>query len=257
MTQARRWLDDPKALPTELQQALAADCAEPGAEQLAHLTDQLARSLGVALIPPPPVSGIETVAAAKAGAAIATSAAKPLVVLGAWVLGGVVLGAGLSGVAQLALPADSPAPQARAGSVPPTQGERQRHRDADDEAAGAAERGVPDARPPAVSRPDLSNARSGAAVVAAEPITAVETEVELLKRAQLALGTNPGLALALTRTHEARFERAELDQEREMIAIDALRRLGRSEEARRRGEAFRARYPHSAHLHRLEGLLAR
>ena len=257
MSQSPRWLDDPQGLPSELQQALGADCAEPATEQLLHLTDQLARSLGVVLTPPPPVSGVETVAAAKVGAAIATSAAKPLVVLGAWVLGGVVLGAGLSGIAQLALPTDGPAPQARAGAPAPTRDVRQLHGDANAGVPAPVQLSAPSAPPAVVATPDVANARSSASVAPAEPIAAVETEVELLKRAQRALGPDPGLALALTGTHVARFPRAELDQEREMIAIDALRRLGRDEEARRRGEAFRARYPRSAHLHRLNGLLAR
>jgi len=253
MTPTRRWLADPKTLPRELQQALESDGAEPGAEQLRHLTEQLAQSLGVMLTPPPPVSGVETVAAAKLSASVTISAAKPLVVLGAWVLGGVVLGAGLSGLAQLALPTDGPAPRARAGSLPSVQVARHVPVESSPEAARTALVDPPRLSA-TIATSEVASARSTASA-AVEPSAPAETEVELLKRAQLALGINAGLALELTRTHEVRFEQPRLDQEREMIAIHALMRLGRLDEARRRGQAFRARYPRSAHLHRLEGLL--
>ncbi len=252
MTQVRRWLDDPQAVPVELQRALADEHGAPGTDQLRSLADQLGRSLGVALAPPPPV--VETVAAAKLGAAVGVSAAKPLLVLGAWILGGVVLGAGLSGLARLALPTEGPAPRAQPGPLPPAPPHRMH-----------AEGPSPLVEPPMLrapvsapgpgptSSPAAPRNADSAAVV--EPVLPWESELQLLKRAQSALSRDPGLALALTRTHFARFEHAKLDQEREMIAIDALRRLGRRDEALRRGEAFRAQYPRSAHLHRLDGLL--
>ncbi len=238
MTQVRRWLDDPQAVPVELQRALADEHGAPGTDQLRSLADQLGRSLGVALAPPPPV--VETVAAAKVG--------------GAGFLGGVPLGAGLWGLARPALPTEAPAPRAQPGPLPPAPPHRMH-----------AEGPSPLVEPPMLrapvsapgpgptSSPAAPRNADSAAVV--EPVLPWESELQLLKRAQSALSRDPGLALALTRTHFARFEHAKLDQEREMIAIDALRRLGRRDEALRRGEAFRAQYPRSAHLHRLDGLL--
>ena len=38
-----------------------------------------------------------------------------------------------------------------------------------------------------------------------------------------------------------------LRQEREVIAIEALRRLGKAEQARERGTEFRREFPNSAH----------
>ena len=54
---------------------------------------------------------------------------------------------------------------------------------------------------------------------------------------------------ALLALEEARrdFPNGELSQEREALAIESLRVLGRSAEARRRAEAFLARYPASPH----------
>lgn len=114
---------------------------------------------------------------------------------------------------------------------------------------------LPSSEPATAVAPPVMTHRRSEAAAPAEPIAPAESEVQLLKRAQLALAADPDLALSLTRAHAVRFPRAALDQEREMIAIDALRRLGQIDEAKRRAEAFRARYPRSAHLHRLEGLL--
>jgi hypothetical protein len=82
-----------------------------------------------------------------------------------------------------------------------------------------------------------------------------ETEIQLLQRAQDALGSAPSQALDLVNRHAARFPGAALGQEREVLAIDALVRLGRVSEARARAAAFAARFPASAHLHRLEALV--
>ncbi len=72
-------------------------------------------------------------------------------------------------------------------------------------------------------------------------------EAALLDGARAALGTNPRRALALTQEHARRFPRGALIQEREVIAIDALSRLGQTDAARRRASDFERRYPGSAH----------
>ncbi len=72
-------------------------------------------------------------------------------------------------------------------------------------------------------------------------------EAALLERARRALSKNPALALELTRRHQAEFPRGVLRQEREVIAIEALRRLGEADQARERGSEFRREFPNSAH----------
>jgi hypothetical protein len=72
-------------------------------------------------------------------------------------------------------------------------------------------------------------------------------EAALLERARRALASDPKLALSLARRHEKEFPNGNLRQEREVIAIEALRRLGRSNEATHRADDFQHEFPNSAH----------
>jgi hypothetical protein len=78
-------------------------------------------------------------------------------------------------------------------------------------------------------------------------------EAALLERARDALNVNPAAALALTRDHDRRFPRGVLAQESEVIAIEALKRMGREADAARRTAEFERRYRGSVHRPRLEG----
>jgi hypothetical protein len=82
-----------------------------------------------------------------------------------------------------------------------------------------------------------------------------ETEIALLGRAHQALASNPARALALTVQHRRDYPSGVLGQESDLIAIEALEALGRKAEARASADSFRARYPSSAHLRRLDRLL--
>lgn len=62
-------------------------------------------------------------------------------------------------------------------------------------------------------------------------------------------------ALAAVEAHAAKFPESSLSQEREVIAIEALVTLGRPDEARARLARFRAKWPTSSHLVRLDALL--
>jgi hypothetical protein len=85
----------------------------------------------------------------------------------------------------------------------------------------------------------------------------VAQEVLLLRRAHEALLAGaPAQALTLTDDHARAFPKGTLVQEREVIAIEALLDLGRREVALQRVERFRARFPGSAHLPRIEQLLS-
>jgi hypothetical protein len=72
------------------------------------------------------------------------------------------------------------------------------------------------------------------------------SEAELLEQARSALKGDPARALARANQHAARFPGGALVQEREVIAIKALRQLGRTAEADRRSEAFAKAFPGSA-----------
>ncbi len=81
-------------------------------------------------------------------------------------------------------------------------------------------------------------------------------EVRLLERAQDALRRSPSDALALCAEHQRRFAHPTLAQEREVIAIEALERAGRHDEARARADRFAASYPQSTHLRRVREIVA-
>lgn len=103
--------------------------------------------------------------------------------------------------------------------------------------------------------------RAPAPAASAEPqpaapgVEAAETEVSLLARAQAALANSPQAALDLVTSHALRFGAGSLAQEREMIAISALLRLGRRGEADTRARAFRSAFPTSAYTRRIDVLM--
>ncbi len=90
---------------------------------------------------------------------------------------------------------------------------------------------------------------------AAAPAIATDAEVSLLQSAQDALPSDPSGALLLAARHAAQFPHGALAQEREVIAIEALLRLERRDDARLRAGRFYRDFPHSAHRARIEALV--
>ncbi len=84
---------------------------------------------------------------------------------------------------------------------------------------------------------------------------AAEPENVLLARAQDALAGSPAQALALTDLHLARFPGGRLTQEREILAVDALLRMGRGADARARATRFVTSFPTSPGRRRLQVLI--
>lgn len=82
-------------------------------------------------------------------------------------------------------------------------------------------------------------------------------ELSLLSAARAALDDDPGRALSLAADHARFHPRGALTEEREVIAIDALAALGRTQAARARADAFARRWPRSAHRAHLRTLLER
>ncbi len=82
------------------------------------------------------------------------------------------------------------------------------------------------------------------------------SEGALLLRARQQLVADPASALELTDEAGRRFPEGALAPEREVLAIEALARLGRLPGARARFAAFQTRYPQSPHLARLQSLLS-
>jgi hypothetical protein len=108
--------------------------------------------------------------------------------------------------------------------------------------AAPIETALPVAAPePTLPRPVARPASSAASAEPSSETDSLAREAALLERARAALGTSPAEALSLCEAHAAQFPAGKLGMERELVALDALRRLGRTAEARTRGEALLSR----------------
>lgn len=100
-------------------------------------------------------------------------------------------------------------------------------------------------------------ARPSSAPAKAPPAVAVEgpSELDLLREAQRLQAGEPAAALAVVARHQRLFPSGILAQEREMVAIEALMRLGRRDAARARAATFLRQYPGSVHAVRIRELI--
>lgn len=105
--------------------------------------------------------------------------------------------------------------------------------------------------------PSTPLAPSSARTASSSAAGPAPSELTLLKEAQGALANEPARSLDIVAKHERTFPKAEFSEEREVIRIDALMRLGRVEEAHARADGFNARFPASAHRARVRALLAK
>jgi hypothetical protein len=96
---------------------------------------------------------------------------------------------------------------------------------------------------------------SPAAVASAA--TGIAAEAQLLERARSLLDESPARALMLAGEHRERFAKGQMTAERELIAIDALLRLGRHQEAKQRAQPFLADGASQVFAQRLRNLLDR
>jgi hypothetical protein len=96
---------------------------------------------------------------------------------------------------------------------------------------------------------------AAATASAAEPEDTLRAEAAILERARARAAGDPAGALAILDEHARQFPRGKLSVERELIAVDVLRRAGRSAEARARGEALLARTRGGLYEQRVRALL--
>lgn len=82
-----------------------------------------------------------------------------------------------------------------------------------------------------------------------------DDETKALQQAQDALKTDPDYALAQCDDDAKLFPNGTLAQEREVVAVDALTRLGRMPEAKARAKKFLTDYPNSAQRLRVQQLV--
>jgi hypothetical protein len=109
--------------------------------------------------------------------------------------------------------------------------------------------------PPARSTTPASRQVSSPRPIAADAPSETE-EIALLAQAHDALSSQPARALALCETLRTQYASGRFTQEREVVEIEALVKLHRTEEARARWNEFKRRYPTSSHRVRLEELFA-
>ena len=103
-------------------------------------------------------------------------------------------------------------------------------------------------------RPDKVNP-AGSAKTAID-IEAYTKELRLLQPARQAVARGDfGSALAAIADHQSQYPSGKLAEEREALRVKALLGLGRTGEAQRAGATFRARFPHSALLKRIDEML--
>lgn len=110
--------------------------------------------------------------------------------------------------------------------------------------APSASKAAPSARTPS----HASEKRAAPPAAEAKPIS----ETSLLEAARSIVKSDPRRALALTEEHRRRFPNGVLAQEREVLAIEALSALGRSDAAETRARDFGRQYPGSAHEKKIE-----
>jgi hypothetical protein len=230
-----RWTEEGSEVPAELRQWLRASREQLGSgEEIAQLSRALARELG----PSAGLGGVTTAAASKGWLALgrwpAWLAAGTASVALVWYAASGVRSApeAAPAPAPVAAPVQLVEPPAPARTEPASEPARER-----------------------VQRPEPAPGK-----VPARPATRGSVpsarESELLQRAQSALASDPARALALTDQHRRRFPAGALSEEREAIAIQALRGLGREPEARVRAARFETKYPNSVHRSRVQATAA-
>lgn len=234
----KRWTAAGSEAPEELRQLMIAGRQQLGASaDVLSLRERLARTLpsDAGLPQPPPATPIPSL--------------RPRWV--AWIAGGV----GTAAVAWFATRTPSsipsppePAPAVSPSVVPPPP--PLPALEAPSVAPPEPQRAEPsEAEPPRAARP----AKAAPRRAPARGLATAEAEAKLLERARAALAAQPGQALALTEEHARRFTRGALREEREVVAIQALRKLGRSSAAAERAARFEQRYPGSVHLEKIRG----
>jgi hypothetical protein len=230
-----RLLDPGSATPEVLQRVLGSAASDaPSASQLASLQGRLGPLLG---------------APATVGPTAAGAKGAGFKVLVAFVVGSGVAGLGaalwLDAAPPEGLPAPGPSPTlvvVRPATPPPPP-------PAPDPVTTEPSRAAP--------APRRRASRPRASIKAEAPPAPAIDEAELLARALAALRQGDAeRALELASEHERSFVSADgLAQEREAIAIEALARSGRHQDARRRFDAFETIYPQSGYRWRLRALL--
>lgn len=229
-------LTDGSEAPEELRNLLANAREDvPSESQLKRVATRLGPLLGGAVIGSAAGAGVGAASTSGATAGATGGVALGVKVGAALVAAGLVGGGALWYVAR----AHNPPPAAPAPVAAPA-APAKTHAAPAPAAKPVAE---DTAQPPAKSaaNPKPAPVKAGESAHKAAP-----SEASLLQSAQAALETDPHRALALVAEHRRLYPHGALSQEREVIEIEALTRLGRTQQARQKAKDFKQRYPDSA-----------
>jgi len=145
-----------------------------------------------------------------------------------------------------------PSPSSSASEVATTDNRAQPVASA--EASKSVPRVVAAPTAPSVRPAVAPDARSPSPDSAVPSVVARPTEVALLRDARLALNGSPSAALGLAEQHRALYPRGAMVQERELIAISALARLGRHSAVLARAAQFERDFPTSPYRKQVNAL---
>lgn len=106
--------------------------------------------------------------------------------------------------------------------------------------------------PAAIDEPEEPSVEEIAAAAKAQAAEPTPSEAQLLMAARKAMPDDAEQALRLLSQHQQHYADGVFVPEREVLAIEALRSLGRAAEASSRLRQFKAQYPGSFHLRRLQ-----
>jgi hypothetical protein len=253
-----RLVEDPNA-PAPLVEALrAARGPAPDPARLASLGLALGLPVPAAIAPPAPLAPAPAAPLASPAAAVAGVGAAKVALTGiaavgvaaAVAVGGFGVGRGKAPPPPRPIPAvvekfEARAPEPLEEAALPI-----------DEPAAPAPAAAPASRRRHHVRP------APAPVAAAPPAEApadvasrLREEAALVQRAERLLDADPAGALRLVDERRRRFPTGALDQEAEVVAIDALLRLGRRADAASRARTFEAAHAGSLHARRIKRLM--
>ena len=227
--------------PDSLRAALRAAASDKPSEQ----NIQALRGVLAPIFAAPP--------AASLGPAAASTAAKVVFGKAAWWLAVGAVGAGTFGAWRWMRAADdAPAPvrvsppaqtAPAAASASVESAPMNRREEVAPAPAPAPARDSPRARP---SEPAAFPPAPASDTKAKETAPAV-SELTLLEQARHAATADPGRSLGLVAEMRRQFPQGAFSEERDFLEVEALKRLGRTSEARALEDRFHARYPNSMH----------
>ncbi|MBK8255493.1 MAG: hypothetical protein IPK82_22880 [Polyangiaceae bacterium] len=274
-----RWLDDASDAPFELKNVLASAVNDGGgADAVAKLAAKLPSALGVAgglsggatTVGTSASAGVTGAAAAKsavagwkiaiwvAGVTVATGASVNLIPM----VGGMNRG-GEEPAAVIAPAAVELSGTSKLEAAAPVETVRAQ------EELGREEAKEPEKKPLAHGKGTLkvdkvlplATAGTAATVVSdgkkEDRADSLSKEAKLLLQVKADVAKDPEKALKLAEKHHRMFGDGALLEEREVLQIEALVRLGRVEEAKAAASRFRAEHPQSGHLARVARLVAK